>query len=387
MGETFFVNNEILIWARNCLNLDKNYVSKKLKLDLNVLDNIENGKEPVTYVLLEKFAKLYDRPLIIFFFNNPPIEATPAASFRTLPENAFYDFDPNMIKLFRKALTMQLNVKELEEDNEKFSNSKILDIVDNKMSLTDAAISLREVLNISLEEQKKSRKISDMLEIWRDAVNAAGIYIFKEAFKNEEYSGFCLYDETFPIIYINNSQSKSRQIFTVFHELAHIMYKTSGIDIINDESINSSISVNEFRVIEEYCNKFASEFLVPNKDFLSVIRQFDLSNMNIKDICERLSKLYKVSREFILRKIIDNNLISNINYEMIVYEWTIQAKEFCGKSGGDYYNTKISYLGRNYLDTALRNYYSKKIGKLDLANYLDVKYKSLDKMTKRYIGE
>ena len=68
------------------------------------------------------------------------------------------------------------------------------------------------------------------LKTWRKVLTDAGVFVFKDAFRVEGYSGFSLYDDEFPIIYVNNSATKTRQIFTLFHELAHLLFHTSGID-------------------------------------------------------------------------------------------------------------------------------------------------------------
>ena len=98
--------------------------------------------------------------------------------------------------------------------------------------------------------------------MWRSAFYNCGIYVFKDAFKEEKFSGFCLYDNQFPVIYINNSMSFSRQIFTLFHELCHIILKTSGIDKTDDDYLNR-LSIDN-KEIETFCNSFDGEFLVKN---------------------------------------------------------------------------------------------------------------------------
>jgi Zn-dependent peptidase ImmA (M78 family) len=64
------------------------------------------------------------------------------------------------------------------------------------------------------------------------------VSVFKDAFRVDDYSGFCLYDDEFPLIYVNNSTSKTRQIFTLFHELAHLISHTSGIDTLRNDFID-----------------------------------------------------------------------------------------------------------------------------------------------------
>jgi IrrE N-terminal-like domain len=87
-------------------------------------------------------------------------------------------------------------------------------------NLVDAANRVRTYLGISLATQQSWQDDETTLKAWREALQAVGIFIFKDAFKVEEFSGFCLFDEVFPVIYVNNSTAKTRQVFTLFHELA-----------------------------------------------------------------------------------------------------------------------------------------------------------------------
>ena len=42
---------------------------------------------------------------------------------------------------------------------------------------------------------------------------------------------------TFSDIYVNNSAAKTRQIFTLFRELGHLLFHTSGIDPLDDQYV------------------------------------------------------------------------------------------------------------------------------------------------------
>ena len=87
--------------------------------------------------------------------------------------------------------------------------------------------SVRKFLNIGLEEQKKWEDCDTALKKWRNALAKHDIFVFKEAFRDSGVSGFCLYDKLFPVIFINNSIPKTRQIFTLFHELANLLHSCS----------------------------------------------------------------------------------------------------------------------------------------------------------------
>jgi Zn-dependent peptidase ImmA (M78 family) len=195
-----------------------------------------------------------------------------------------------------------------------------------------------------------------------------GVFIFKDAFKDEECSGFCLYDNVFPVIYINNSQAKIRQIFTLFHEVAHLLFKTGGIDLRHNDFIQGMRGPN--KRIEVFCNKFAGEFLVPTEDVKP-----QLHNQTISDsLLTRLAKKYSVSREVILRKCLDLKHITNAFYETKVKEWN-EERLARGSSDSDkghptYYDVKEAYLGTHYIEAAFGKYYQGAISKPQLAEYL-----------------
>lgn len=246
---------------------------------------------------------------------------------------------------------------------------------------------VRNLLKINLNDQKKINDISKSLEMWRDSFEKIGISVFKDSFQNNAYSGFCIYDDKFPIIFINNNLSKTRQLFTLFHELSHILFQTSGIDIENDDSINEGISNIKDKKIEQFCNKFASEFLVPNSDFINQYYQLKTTNSDIEFICQKLSKLYTVSKEVILRKIIDNHFYSPDIYQILVDKWNNELNNIPKrKQMGNFYNNKITYLGKNYVSIVFKEYFSHSISLSQASNFLMIKPKSFSEFSKRFRG-
>jgi Zn-dependent peptidase ImmA (M78 family) len=187
----------------------------------------------------------------------------------------------------------------------------------------------------------------------------------------EEFSGFCLYDNKFPIIYINNSKPYSRQIFTLFHELCHLLYGIGGIDTRIDNYIK--YLDGDDKLIEINCNKFAALFLVPEDDFK---KQYSVHKID-EYIVENLADRYHVSREVVLRKFLDRGMVGVNTYEQMAKQWKASRK---GGTGGDYYLTKGSYIGKGYLELAFGNYYQRKISFEQLAEYLGVKPKFVSGM-------
>lgn len=217
------VNPTILRWARERSGMSVQDVAGKFKKQADNIEQWESGETSPTYVQLEKLAyELYKRPLAIFFFPEPPNEPSPQQAFRTLPEAEADSLWPDTRYAIREGQSMQLSLNELNYDRN--PNERLI-FRDVQARLTDNPIALarqvREYLGFTLHMQTTSANEKEALEHWRDAVQDAGVFVFKRSFKQKEVSGFCLLDREFPLIYINNSTPASRQTFTLLHELAH----------------------------------------------------------------------------------------------------------------------------------------------------------------------
>ena len=379
MSEPIPVNPAILRWARKTQGLSVDDVVKKLnrkRISAETILAWEAGSEFPSYIQLERLAyEIYKRPLALFFFPEPPQEETLQQSFRTLSKDELDDLiKPRWRFLIRKARVMQLNLAELFEGANPASQQIIRDMsYKPDVAVERMVADIRKYLRIDLSTQTEWKSIDDALKTWRNVLEEHGVFIFKDAFKDENLSGFCLYDERFSIIYVNNSRPPTHQIFTLFHELAHLLFKTGGVDMRHNQYIEKLEGNN--RRIEILCNRFAGEFLVPNDDFDTEIAD----RLIDEDLIRNLANNYHVSREVVLRKLRDRKLIDQKFYDEKVELWAKSAKTRSG-SGGHYYNTQGAYLGERYLGQAFSRYYQKKISIEQLANYLGVKVKSVPGM-------
>jgi len=334
----------------------------------------ENGEYSPTYPQLERLAyEIYKRPLAIFFFPEPPEEVSPQQSFRTLPDYEIELMPPRIRLLLRKARALQTNLRELYEGVNPAEHQITRDLVfepDTPAELI--AVQVREYLEVPLEEQFECRDAEQAFKLWRERFEDCGVFVFKDAFREELFSGFCLYDDRFPLIYVNNSKSFTRQSFTLFHELAHLLFRTGGVDMPLDRYIDHLEGAN--RRIEILCNRFAGEFLVPSADFENRAIGLDVNEYSI----QQLANAYHVSREVILRKFYDRGRVDQQYYEERVAEWAANATS--RTPGGSYYANMGVYLSDNYLDKAFTRYHQEQIGIEQLADYLGVKVKNIPGM-------
>lgn len=376
------INQEILIWARKTAG----YSTETIANDKNYKNIIdwEEGKKYPTYKQLKGLSIKYKVPIAVFFFPEPPKERQlEKKSFRTLPEYEINNLTPLTRSIIRKAQAIQINLKDINDNlnpSKKFVTKEFKINLDSP--IVDNALSLRKYLGVSIEDQQSWNDLDNTFENWRDILTFHGIFVFKDAFKDDNIAGFCLYDPVFPLIFVNNSLPKTRQIFTLFHELAHLLFKNNDIDFENKKYLQSINDEN--KKIEIFCNKFAGEFLVPTTNFNLKTSKIIINENNITN----LATLYNVSREVILRKFFDSERVSQEYYSEKSEKWRKEAKKERAKkkanAGGDFYNTHISYLGMNYLNLVFQKYNQKHISFDKALDCLNINAKSFFSLEERF---
>lgn len=367
MPEHIPITPELLIWARERAGFSRKEAIEKFKR----FAEWEKGSSFPTYAQLEQLGRTFKVPVAVFFFPSPPQVPPISETFRTLPKSEIDKLPSRIRLLLRKAKSLQLNLSELTDGRNPAEKLITADLsLSVKTNIQDMVYRLRDYIGISIEEQQKWSDNEVALKEWRAALLKVGIFVFKDAFKQDEFSGFCLYDNVFPIIYVNNTSAKTRQIFTYFHELAHLLFHTSGIDALDDSYISNLPKTDQ--AIEILCNQFAAQFLLPD----DVLRRCMKGREASETTAEILANQFHVSREVIFRRFLDEGRITKRQYSTAVQLWNEQRKRG-GTKGGDHYWTKLAYLGRDYVSLALSQYYKNRIDDIKLAEYLDTKPKNL----------
>lgn len=369
------VNPAIIQWARERSGLSLDDLAILMKRDLGELQQWENGERAPSYTTLEELAyRHFKIPVAVFFFPVPPDVDDPKGNFRRLPECELERISPDTIQKIRVAQAYQDSLREFFLDS---PPARMIhnDISPQKYLFESLTVKVRKYLGISYEQQFAFRSNDQAFKAWRHALEEAGVFAFKDTFKNRYLSGFCLIHDKYPIIMVNNSNSFTRQIFTLMHELGHILYGVNGVTDIDESYIEYLRRADQH--IEIQCNRFAAEVLVPAKMFEADITFFKEEG---EEAISDLAYKYSVSREVILRRLLDFNIIDKENYAIQSAKWNkdyLRSKR--DSSGGNWYLTKIAYLGEGFVQTAFSNYQKGRFDKASLANHLNVKAKNLNK--------
>lgn len=364
-------NPAILRWAREGLGLTTGQVAEKMRRPIEVIEAWEAGVESPTFNQLERLADVvYKRPVAVFFFPEPPEDEDLQTEFRTLPGREFDKLERDTRLALREARGYQISLAELAGGTNPRPRLITRDL---RASLDDPLLDLvsrvRAYLGVSLEEQESWRDPTDAFKNWRETVEGAGVFVFKRAFEQREISGFCLRGPEFPIILINNSTPHTRQIFTLFHELAHLLFGVSGITTSDPRF--EDVFTGRSREIEVRCNRFAAEFLVPRRSF-----PWDLLDaLSLDEAVSRIADRFNVSREVILRRLLEEGRIARTTYEQKARKWIDQAQEARrrGSSGGNYYANQATYLGDAFLELGFSQYHAGHVTLSELADHFGMR--------------
>ena len=283
-------------------------------------------------------------------------------------ENIFKYNSPYLIENIRSSLNRRKIFIELcYELNENISPFEVFRGELNKYNL---ASFIREKLDVSIDTQKswlkkenrKDTKHYNFLNNWKEVLSEKfGILIFETYDVDiKEMRGLCIFYEKAPIILLNGKDSVNGRIFSLFHELTHLLLG------------ESAICGDDFkRDIEVFCNAVAGEFLVPTRDLTN-----NLVDIPINELLNDLCNLYGVSEQVIIRRLLDLNIITKNDYDLKIdniNDTTIASKG----NGGNYYRNMIKYNGKTFYSIVLEAYEVGIINACDLSHYTGLKLKQV----------
>lgn len=379
MAETLSgVNGDIIRWAREFYNMAPEEAALAIGVDISRYMNWENGTEYPTYAKLKKMSDVFRKPSAVFFFPEPPQLPPIKGDLRTLPDEIVNSFSKNVIIQFEKAKVYQLSLQEL------YGNKESIIVQRNSLpkDIDQLCNFFRTKLEFPVSAQKARKSTKVVFEIFREKFYDLGIYVFKDAFKDNRISGICLNDDHYPVIVINNSMSFARQIFTLFHELYHLISDTSGAEIIRDDYYDA---LNDQQTnIERACDTFANAFLVPMDDFKQELKKKSIDEYRIKE----LAILYSVSKEAIMYKLYKMGIMTSAEYselkEVFYGDALRSSEDKSSKSGGNHYYTQLAYLGQKYTGDVFKQYFSGKIDSVRASEMLQSKVDHLSNLESAY---
>jgi len=374
-GKSFKVSVEpaVLKWARESIGIStddeivKKIVKKIKGITINTIKDWEKkgGTAKPTFAQIETLSKIYKRPLTAFLLPAPPKEPPFPKDFRTLPSEEKRPLNPKTHLAIRKARRFQYSaaelIKELGEEGKKLSIKA--NPSDNPETL---AKKVRIQFGIKELTCPTANTKESVLDGWIKILENNGILVFQISITmNKEIRGFSLIDEDVSVIVLRRSDETSAKIFTLFHELAHLLLREGGICDLEESDISH----------EKFCNHFAGAFLVPKDKLLN--HNIVKANANVREWPENflrdIAQDFKVSNEVILRRLLILGLTTKNYYLKKHKEWKSKYREPFGRRDK---KTEIKIClqerGKKYTSMVFDAYERRKIDEMRVADYLGV---------------
>ncbi|QNI30702.1 ImmA/IrrE family metallo-endopeptidase [Alloacidobacterium dinghuense] len=306
-----YINPRIITWAM----AQNNLVPEQLATEAVTADKIrawEQG-EPISEDQAEFLANKLQIPYLVLFLPNPPQpDPVPIPDLRTRSGKPVAEPSREFIGVINDALMRQDWFREhkLRQGKQKLT---LVGRFTTKDSVADVAANMRLVIGVNADFRQQCRSWEKFLRQLIKKVEVAGILVMRSGVVGhsthrrldaEEFQGFAISDPYAPLVFVNDTDARAAQIFTLAHELAHIWIGKTGIS--NARLAGRSLS--ELSNIERFCNQVAAEFLVPEKSF-NVSWQ---PSRSIKANLERIQRHFWVSSLVALRRAYD---LKKLNYD------------------------------------------------------------------------
>ena len=343
------VKPEILRWARERAGLTVATLQDKF----SSYTAWERGEKSPTFHQIEALAKKTLTPLGFFFLSTPPEEKLPIPDFRTVDDSLSDRPSPNLLATVYAMQRRQDWMRDylIERGAEPLAFVGAAKVKDDPKKIAAQA---RKALGLEPDWAKEHPTWQKALDSLRDAIEEAGVLTVingvvenstKRKLDVNEFRGFVLCDRHAPLIFVNGSDAKAAQMFTLAHELAHLWLGQDAL--FNFDRLQPA----GFGV-ELFCNQVTAEFLAPEND----VRKAWPDVQAGVDRFDQLARQFKVSSLVMARRALDLDLIDRSDFLSFYSDYMADERRKAQrqKPGGDFYNTQNNRVGKRFAEIVFR---------------------------------
>ena len=338
------VNPDILRWARERAGVAPDELAHRFPK----LDAWETGTGQPTLKQLEAFAHAVHVPIGYLFLPSPPDETLPIPDFRTMEGREVRRPSPNLLDMLYACQERQGWYREFAL----VTRQEAVDFV-GSVNLgarpEEVAADMARALGFDLAARAACRTWEEALRLFITQADRLGVLVMvsgvvlsnnRRPLDPEEFRGFALADPRAPLVFINGADSKSGQMFTLAHELAHLWL---GASAISDAGVAPFAG---YRREEVWCNRVAAELLVP----LAALRTELIREEPLDETLQRLARRFKVSTLVILRRLLDAGWLTRTAFDAGWGAERDRLREIArgDAGGGNFYYTTLARVSRRF---------------------------------------
>lgn len=286
---------------------------------------------------LRKLAKLVKQPYVALLLPEPPPEVPLPQDFRTLPgERAARGQSVALREANETAHQTQQVAVELATELEavmaaSLPHARLLD------SPAKVATRFRADLGVTIDLQLGWHDHFEALRYWKNQMEARGLLVIQfSRVSTTEARGFCLTGPNYPVVALNSQDPPQARIFTLFHEIGHLILGGDGLCIPG-----SAGSVGA----ERWCDQFATNVLMPKDEVVALARGYDVQLTSARDLARKLH----VSTESFIIRLAELGFVSEPQKLQLLREHR-EAGVPIRSGGGDYWRNFLSAQSRSFLE-------------------------------------
>ncbi len=383
------IKPELLVWARQSAGLSLDAAAAKLRVSEERLRSWETDEARPTIAQLRTAARVYKRPLAIFYLPEPPLDFQPLRDYRRVPEAQLGQLSPELLAVIRRAHAIREAALELRE----LADEPVKPAPKLNEGTTDPeryGAAARALLGVTLAQQAAWRDPGRALNAWLDAVSGLDVLVLQaQRIPIQEMRGFSISTDRLPVAVLNGGDFPRGRIFTLLHEFAHVLLHADGVC----DALPRRQARGPTDEIEIFCNQVAAAALMPLDAFRSesALQDPPADRRWSEETIGSLSEKYSTSREAVVRRLHSIGLADwdflhekeaeyRAAYKAFREEQKRKRREEEHSGGPGYYRMKVRDLGRGFIESALDAYYRRAITGSDLSEYLEIKLNGLPKL-------
>jgi len=332
----------LLAWARERSGLEVDELATRFPK----LTEWVSGERTPTLKQLEDFARATHTPIGFLFLPEPPEEQVPIPDYRTMGDAGVSRPSPDLLDTIFQCQQRQEWYRDFaqvtREDQVGFVGS-----LTTSVPVVEAAELIRTTLTFDLGE--RGHTWSDALRTLVDHAEKMGVLVMVSGVVGanthrrldpEEFRGFSLVDRLAPLVFVNGTDTKAAQIFTLTHELIHLFLGETALD-------DADLGATPTNPVERWCNQVAAEVLVP----MAILRAALSPDMAVADQLESLARTFKVSTLVVLRRVHDAGRLSWEEYQIAYRDELTRILEILGErsgTGGNFFNTQPARVSKRF---------------------------------------
>jgi Zn-dependent peptidase ImmA (M78 family) len=208
-------------------------------------------------------------------------------------------------------------------------------------------------------------------DAWRGALERSGVLVFLFPLGEDAAQGFSLWNGKAPLIAVNTFWNDAARIFTLFHELGHLLTRTSSVCV--ERAASKFVKPSD--ATERWCEHFAAALLIPWGEVEKfLLQRFEWQPGTLVEdlsVSRAIANRFKVSWRAATLRLIEHNAAKWDLYRMI----PTASETKVGGGGGSGRNRreiKEDQYGKRATDMFIQAYQKRLIGRTDVLDYLDL---------------